>query len=157
VGTHHRGTNRERLALDLVIKLNRAADSLEARMMRHVRSSGLTVSQFGVLDALYHLGPLCLGQIAKKHLRTPNNITSVVDTMEKSGLVERKRSTEDRRLVRVSLTDRGREEFEKLWPEHVGAALRETAVLSAQEQAELCSLLKKLGLGSCSASADVDS
>ena len=142
--------------MDLVIKLNRAADSLESRMMGHVKGSGLTVSQFGVLDALYHLGPLCLGQIAKKHLRTPNNITSVVDTMEKSGLVERHRSTEDRRLVRVSLTARGREEFEKLWPEHVGAALRETAVLSDQEQEELCSLLKKLGLGSCPAKPDAD-
>jgi len=143
--THHKGPDDEKLALDLTIKLARAAQALANRTMAGVVSAGVSPSQFGVLDALYHLGPLTLGDIAKKHLKSPNNITSVVDTMERSGLVERRRCDKDRRVIYLDITPKGKDIFLKLWPAHVQRVLEATKSLSAKEQKELAELCKKLG------------
>jgi MarR family 2-MHQ and catechol resistance regulon transcriptional repressor len=145
--SHHEGTEDERAALDAFIKLSRAAHSVGARSSRSVAASGLTGSQFGVLDALYHLGPLPLGDIARKHLSSPNNITTVVDNMERSGLVERLRCPEDRRVVRAVLTDKGRSLFESLWPDHLREIVEAMAALSPEEQRTLADLCKRVGLG----------
>ena len=50
-------------ALNTYTKLMRAAESITARTHRHLSSKGLTISQFGVLEALYHLGPLSQKEI----------------------------------------------------------------------------------------------
>jgi MarR family transcriptional regulator, 2-MHQ and catechol-resistance regulon repressor len=143
--TKHQGTEEEKLALDLTIKLARAHQALGNRINFEVVSAGVSSSQFGVLDALYHLGPLTLGDIAKKHLKSPNNMTSVVDTMERSGLVVRRRCENDRRVIYVDLTPKGREIFAKLWPVHVKRVTEAVANLSADEQKTLAELCKKLG------------
>ena len=143
--THHQGPEEEKLALDLTIKLARATQAVGNWLMCEVVSAGVSPSQFGVLDALYHLGPLTLGDIAKKHLKSPNNITSVVDTMERSGLVERRRCDKDRRVIYVDITPKGREIFAKLWPGHVKRVMKAVEALSPAEQAELAALCKKLG------------
>ena len=67
----------------------------------------LTESQFGTLEALYHLGPLCQGEIGQKILKSSGNMTMVVDNLEKRGLVQRQRSQQDRRQIEVSLTRPG--------------------------------------------------
>jgi len=143
--SRHQGTEEERLALDLTIKLARATQALMNRVMSQIVSAGVSPSQFGVLDALYHLGPMTLGDIAKKHLKSPNNMTSVVDTMERSGLVERRRCEQDRRVIYVDITDKGRDIFAKLWPGHVERILQAVSTLSPEEQVELAALCKKLG------------
>jgi len=143
--THHKGPEEEKLALDLTIKLARAAQALANLVMCDVVAAGVSPSQFGVLDALYHLGPLTLGDVAKKHLKSPNNITSVVDTMERSGLVVRRRCDKDRRVIYVDITPKGREIFSQLWPGHVKRLVKATAALSPKEQATLAELCKKLG------------
>ena len=97
--THYRGDPRTVLALDTFIKFTRAANALENRLAHHAQLNDLTMSQFGVLETLYHLGPLCQGEISTKLLRSSGNITLVLDNLEKHGLVERKRETTDRRSV----------------------------------------------------------
>lgn len=154
--THHQGTEEERLALDLIIKLSRAAYAVNNRMMCGIVGSGITSSQFGVLDALYHLGPMTLGGVARKHLKSPNNITSVVGTMERSGLVERKRCDKDRRVTYLSITDKGKEIFEGLWRGHVHRVVAAASVLSPEEQCQLASLCKKLGLGNQCPEAELE-
>jgi MarR family 2-MHQ and catechol resistance regulon transcriptional repressor len=143
--TKHQGSEEEKLALDLHIKLARANQTLGNRINFEVLSAGVSSSQFGVLDALYHLGPLTLGDIAKKHLKSPNNMTSVVDTMERSGLVVRRRCDNDRRVIYVEITTKGRETFAKLWPAHVKRVTEAVANLSPDEQKALADLCKKLG------------
>ena len=154
--SRHQGTEEEQRALDLTIKLARATQSLMNRAMCQVVTSGVSISQFGVLDALYHLGPMTLGDIAKKHLKSPNNMTSVVDTMERSGLVERRRCEKDRRVIYVDITDKGRKLFEQLWPGHLKNLMEAVSTLSPAEQDELASLCKKLGQASveCDGSDD---
>lgn len=143
--TKHEGTPEEKLALDVTIKVARACQALANRTMGEVISAGVSSSQFGVLDALFHLGPLTLGEIAKKHLKSPNNMTSVVDTMERSGLVMRRRCEQDRRVIYVDITPKGKQVFTKLWPDHVKRVMASVRNLTQEEQETLARLCKKLG------------
>ena len=87
MATHYKGPPRQVSALDSYIKLMRASHSVTALIHRHLSEWKLTISQFGVLDALYHLGPLFQRDLAKKHLMSDANITMVVDNLEKRSLV----------------------------------------------------------------------
>lgn len=146
MGTHYKGTKEEVRALNTYIKLMRAAESVTARLNPRIASYGLTVSQFGVLEALYHLGPLCQHELAKKLLKSSGNITLVIDNLEKRGFVRRRRERVDRRLVRVRLTPRGRRLIQDIFPGHVAAIVREMSALTSREQDTLARLCRKLGL-----------
>jgi MarR family 2-MHQ and catechol resistance regulon transcriptional repressor len=143
--THYHGTPEEIRALDTWIKLTRASDSFGARLADHGTCSDVTVSQFGVLEALHHLGPLRQGEISTKLLRSGGNITLVVDNLETRGLVQRTREATDRRVVSVSLTEAGEALIAELFPQHVCAIVEEMSVLTADEQETLGRLCRKLG------------
>jgi MarR family transcriptional regulator, 2-MHQ and catechol-resistance regulon repressor len=145
MSTHHKGTEEERRALDVFIKLMRAATSVAERTGRPVAKQGLSPSHFGVLETLYHLGPLKVGQLADKHLKSHNNFTVVIDNMEKQGLVRRERDQEDRRVVMVHLTPEGRERIERVFPDFVRAVTQDLQVLTPWEQEQLSVLLRRLG------------
>ena len=147
MATHYAGTAAERQALDTFIKLSRAAESVNRRVNDHLRAYDLSVSQFGVLEALYHLGPMHQNELGQKILRSSGNMTMVIDNLCKRGLVERCRNEEDRRYVRVSLTPAGQQLIHDYFPEHVKIVLEEIGVLSPTEQEDLQHLCKKLGLG----------
>ena len=141
-----KGNQQEVLALGTYIKLMRAAESITARIHKHLASVGLTLSQFAVLEALYHLGPLYQKEIGQKLLRSSGNITMVIDNLGKRGYVRRERKKEDRRFMMVRLTDEGFELISKLFPLHAAVIAREMSVLSEREQETLAQLCKKLGL-----------
>jgi MarR family 2-MHQ and catechol resistance regulon transcriptional repressor len=139
--------NKEALrALRTYVKLMRAAESVTTRMHRHLTSRGLTLSQFAVLEALYHLGPLSQRKIGQKILRSSGNITMVIDNLEKRGLVRRQRKEADRRTFIVHLTDEGHDLISRIFPPHADVITKELSVLTAAEQDTLGSLCKKLGL-----------
>jgi MarR family 2-MHQ and catechol resistance regulon transcriptional repressor len=143
--SHYRGTSQEVLALDTYIKLMRAAESVAARLFQRGTFGDLTPSQFAVLEALYHLGPLCQSEIGSKLLKSGGNITLVVDNLEKQALVRRERTADDRRMVMVSLTPAGRERIGQLLPEHVAAIVQEMSALAPDEQRGLGELCRTLG------------
>ena len=146
MGTHYKGTIDEIRAIDTYIKLQRSAETTVARATRHLASAGLTSSQYGVLDILFHLGPLPLGQIAEKILKSEGNMTTVVDNLERRGLVRRERNERDRRVVTLSLTEAGRHVIEKILPQHIQAIVDEMNVLTAEEQETLSRLCRKVGI-----------
>ncbi len=143
--THFKGTPEQILALDTFIKLSRASSSFDTRLLSHGTLGSLTESQFAVLEALYHLGSMCQGQLSQKLLRSTGNMTLVLDNLEKHGLVRRVRSAEDRRMINIEMTDKGRECIEEVLPKHVEAITQEMQALTPEEQAELGRLLRKLG------------
>jgi MarR family 2-MHQ and catechol resistance regulon transcriptional repressor len=145
MATQFEGTPAERGALDIFIKLNRATAAVNKVVHQPLRAAGITDIQFGILDALYFGGPLSVSGLAEKNLCTQNSISTVVDTMERNGLVQRDRSRADRRVVTVLLTLGGEETFQSLWPEHVARIVNAMANLSESEQAQLNELLRKLG------------
>jgi MarR family transcriptional regulator, 2-MHQ and catechol-resistance regulon repressor len=146
MGTHYKGSEREVRALNSFIKLVRATEAVNARTSQNFLAAGLTVSQFGVLEALLHGGPLCQRAIAQKILKSTGNITMVIDNLEKRQLVQRERDPEDRRFITVSLTDQGRELITDIFPRQVAAIVAEMEVLTDQEQDELARLCRKLGV-----------
>lgn len=145
--THYQGKAQEVLALDTYIKLSRACSAFEVRMLSHGALGDLTLSQFGVLEALFHLGPMCQGTLSQKLLKSSGNMTMVVDNLEKHGLVRRVRSTEDRRMISIELTLAGRDLISTIFPQHVEAIVKEMSALTPEEQNTLGYLLRKLGRG----------
>ncbi|MCU1285081.1 MAG: Transcriptional regulator [Acidobacteriales bacterium] len=146
MGTHYKGTKREVQALDTFIKLMRGTGSLSSRLRSQLDNSSLTESQFSVLEALLHLGPLCPSSLAQKLLQTAGNLTLVIRNLEKQGLVRRKQEGSDRRYFTISLTPAGEKLIRKVFAKHVLAITLEMQALSPEEQAELGRLCKKLGL-----------
>ena len=146
MGTHHDGSKRERRALDAYVKLRRASESLGARLSTSFGSARLTESQFGVLEALHHLGPLCQADLARKILRSGGNMTMVIDNLERRGLVKRQRDPDDRRYSTVSLTPEGDSIIREVFPLHLEAIVTEFSRLTPEEQDELGRLCKKLGI-----------
>ena len=136
----------ERRALDAYIKLQRGAETALARTTGHLVGCGLTVSQFGVLEALYHLGVLCQRELAGKLLRSTGNVSIVLKNLESRGLVSRERDPGDNRFMRVRITEAGRELLQDVFPRHVHGIVAEMGILTATEQVELARLCRKLGL-----------
>ncbi len=147
MGTHYDGTVVERQALDAYIKLARAADAVNHRINSHLGDYKLTVSQFGVLEALFHLGPLQVGQLGDKILRSSGNMTLVIDNLVRRKLVQRQRREDDRRCIEIHLTPAGRTLIAGVLPPHVAHVVVSLGVLTAEEQAQLAGLCRKLGLG----------
>ena len=138
---------RESRALKTYVKLMRAAESITSRVHKHLSSAGLTVSQFGVLEAIYHLGPLSQKDLGRKILRSSGNITMVIDNLEKRRLVRRERDTSDRRIFIVHLTGQGQKLIRKIFPSHAALITCELSVLNATDQMKLGNLCKKVGMG----------
>jgi MarR family transcriptional regulator, 2-MHQ and catechol-resistance regulon repressor len=153
MASRYKGSVEEQAALDTYVKLMRAADSVTARLNRLLAELDLTASQFGALEALYHLGPLKQGEIGTKILKSSGNITMVVDNLERRGLVRRERESGDRRCVTVSLTDEGESLIAGIFPRHAASIVRELSVLNESEQRELGRLCRRLGLQDAELSA----
>jgi MarR family transcriptional regulator, 2-MHQ and catechol-resistance regulon repressor len=145
VGTKHRGNETERRALDAFIKLSRASAAVDARINRPLAASDLTASQFGVLEAIWHLGPLSHGAIGRKLLKSSGNVTVVIDNLVRRGLVRRERDPFDRRVSRVALTAAGRALLEEAFPAHVARVVAAFSALSQTELDTLADLLRRLG------------
>jgi MarR family 2-MHQ and catechol resistance regulon transcriptional repressor len=134
------------LALNTYTKLMRAAETVTGRVGRTMSAAGLTISQFGVLEALHHKGPLCQRDIAAKILKSTGNITLVIDNLEKQGLVKRERTNEDRRYLTVTLTGQGEKLIGTVFADVEAAIVAEMSALTTDEQELLGRLCKKLGL-----------
>src|SRR5215208_4770989 len=145
--THFTGSRAEKRTLDTFIKLTRCTNSLLARLAERNTLADLTASQFAVLEALYHLGHMTQGDISAKVLKSGSNMTTVIDNLERDGLVRRERDAKDRRVIHVHLTEAGKGKIEAVLPGHVAALVEEFSVLSAGEQQALGELCKKLGKG----------
>lgn len=145
MGTRYVGTKEEVRALDAYIKLVRAAETVSSRIHRSLADSDLTVSQFGVLEALLHLGPLYQRELAEKLLKSGGNMTLVIDNLEKRQLVKREREAGDRRCIKVCLTEKGKQLISQIFPYHVAAVVGEMSILSLEEQEELGRLCRRLG------------
>jgi MarR family 2-MHQ and catechol resistance regulon transcriptional repressor len=132
-------------ALDAYVKLLRAGRAVLARVEPRLAASGLTTTQFGVLEALLHKGALSQRELGRKVLTSPGNMTDLVDKLEARGLVQRTRQKHDRRAVQVDLTASGRTLIEPLFARHATDIAVAMGGLDGEEMAQLSMLLRKLG------------
>ena len=143
--SRYRGTGAERLALSTYLKLTRASETLWNCLAPGLQHEDLTPSQFGVLEALYHLGAMHQCDLGERILKSSGNMTLVIDNLEKRGLVRRERSVEDRRFIQVHLTEEGARLIRLVFPAHADAITRQLEVLTQEEQRALGNLCRKLG------------
>jgi MarR family 2-MHQ and catechol resistance regulon transcriptional repressor len=141
----YRPERAERQALSTYLKLTRTSDRLWDRLALGLQREGLTPSQFGVLEALFHLGPMCQRDLGERILRSSGNMTMVVGNLERRRLVRRERSADDRRYHQVHLTAQGERLVRRVFPEHAATVTRALSVLTPDEQRTLGHLCRKLG------------
>lgn len=146
MGSNFKGSKKEIQALNTFIKLIRSAESLNSKINLELSEFGLTESQFGVLDALFHLGPLKQKEIGKKILKSGGNITMVIDNLEKQNFVKRKRGEKDRRHFIIHLTKSGKKKISEVLPQVVKVIKKHLEILDLEEQKELGRLCKIIGL-----------
>lgn len=140
-----RGAAQER-ALKLFVVLNRATNAVSRRIHEEFDARGLTATEFGILEALYHKGPLLLGDVQRKILLSSGGVTYTIDRLAEKGLVERRECPSDRRARYAALTAKGQELMDELFPAHAVVIEGLMAALAPREQEAAIALLRKLGL-----------
>ncbi|MFZ0452195.1 MAG: MarR family transcriptional regulator [Ignavibacteriaceae bacterium] len=146
MGTHYKGSKKEISSLNVYIKLIRAVESINSNLNASLAKEGLTESQFGVLEALFHLGPMSQKNLGSKLLKSGGNITMVIDNLEKRDLVLRRRGVVDRRYYNIQLTDKGKKLIEAVFPKQLKLITEEIGILSENEQRELQRMCRLIGL-----------
>ena len=125
--------------------LMKAFQAVMPHAAESIEQTELGDSDFRVLEALLHKGPLPVNTVGPKVWLTPGSISVAVDRLVKKGLVSRKDHPRDRRVRRVELTAKGRALITRGFREHAAAMETVVSVLSKNERLTLLRLLKKLG------------
>lgn len=124
----------------------KAARAAQAYAEKSILGLEMCSSDFAVLEALLHKGPLPVNEIGKKVQLTSGSITVAVDRLETKGLVERRAHGTDRRARIVHLTKVGRKLITRAYAEHAAdMEVLASASLTREERRTLITLLKKIG------------
>ncbi len=141
-------------ALKLWVVLARATRAIEAHATADVARHGLTIAEFGVLEVLYHRGPLLLGDLQQRILVSSGGVTYLIDRLEKRGLVERRACPADRRARYAALTPAGEDYVREIFPAHAAAIRRAVGGVPPGKRRELTRLLRTLGLSAAEMETD---
>lgn len=141
--TVEQSLNENKNALHSLVVFRRAANTISKSELETIKKYGLTVCQFGVMEALYNKGNLRIQDLIDKLLSTSGNMTVVIKNMIRDGYVYKTSDTSDRRASLIALTDKGRQTIEAILPEHYDHVGQIFSVLSLEEQEQLASILKK--------------
>lgn len=130
--------------LKMVIALSRTQTSFARILQQYLSDYNLTIAQFGVMEALYHLGDLKICELIEKTLSTSGNMTVVIRNLEKEALIERRVNNDDRRAFLIALTEKGRMLIKPVFEGHLTILDAFFDRLTADEREQLLALLKKL-------------
>ena len=126
--------------------LGRAAKAIDRADRESIAGAGLIASDFGILEALLHKGPLPINTIGKKVLLTSGSMTAAANRLMEKGLVRRVQDPSDGRCFNLHLTPSGTRLIKKAYTTHARNLDRIVGVLTSDERGELVRLLKKIGL-----------
>ncbi len=133
------------VALKLFVVLSRAAMAVNRHSEADIARYGLSAGEFAVLEALYHRGPLLLGEVQRKVLVSSGGVTYLVDRLEEQGYVERQECPGDRRARYAALTAKGKRLIGTIFPGHAEALQAALGGLTLEEKRQAIELLRKLG------------
>lgn len=128
----------------VVIGLRRSLNTLCKYESLAIKEAGLTIAQFGVLEALYHKGDMNVSQIIEKTLSTSGNMTVVIENLRKAGLIRKYPCPTDKRISIISISKKGSELISTIFPAHSDNIDRALINLDSEEKEQLVYLLKKL-------------
>lgn len=133
------------LSLKLFVVLTRALESIEKQIIKDIKSHGLNLTEFSVLELLYNKGEQPIQKIGQKILLASSSITYVVDKLEKKSYLTRKACPDDRRITYAVITQEGKELMDEIFPKHVTAMEEIMGALDPNEKESIIDQLKKLG------------
>jgi len=136
----------EELSLKLFVVLTRALEAIEKNIVKNIKSYGLNLTEFGVLELLYHKGDQPIQKIGQKILLASSSITYVVDKLEEKNYLIRKACPTDRRVTHASITEEGKKLMDDIFPKHRVAMSEIMAGLDLEEKEFVIEKVKKLGL-----------
>jgi len=125
------------------LNILRTSSELEAQVEQLLKPHGITTAQFNVLRILRgaEAEGLCRNAVRDRMISRMPDMTRLLDRMEASGLVERERSTHDRRHVSTHITAQGRKLLEKVVPKVNELHQKQLGHLSPKQLATLSELL----------------
>lgn len=131
--------------LKLWIVLSRAHAAVSRLARADIATHGLTEGEFAVLEALFHKGPLLLGDVQRRILVSSGGITYLIDRLVGKGLVERRPCPDDRRAIYGALTAEGEALMARIFPRHAAAIARAVSGLDEDQRSQAIDLLRTLG------------
>lgn len=135
----------QQLQLKAMMTMLRAAQHVSEFSRQNVKTYGLNITEFAVLELLYHKGDQPIQMIGKKILIASSSITYVVDKLEKKGYVERIDCPTDRRVIYASLTENGRALIERIFPQHAEAITQLFEGMDEQQLQQFIDISKQVG------------
>jgi MarR family 2-MHQ and catechol resistance regulon transcriptional repressor len=141
-------------ALKLWVVLARAFDAVDHHSRASIARFGLGTTEFGVLEVLHHKGELPVCEVQRRILVQSSSTTYVVDKLVNRGLVRRRPSERDRRVIRLALTAAGRRLIGRSFPPHAKAMRRAVQALPPRDQVQAVRLLRALGEGAAARLGD---
>ncbi len=139
-------SSEQRQVLNTWTKIVRCVGSVGQSDFLIMTDHGLTPTQFGILETLYHKGSMCQKELGEKLLKSGGNITKVIDNLERDNHVRRVRDERDRRYFKIELTENGIKVIEEVFPKIMNNLVKYFSVLTQDEQKTLADLSKRVGL-----------
>ncbi|MDT0698470.1 MarR family winged helix-turn-helix transcriptional regulator [Staphylococcus chromogenes] len=136
--------NRVDTSLKVFIGLRRTNDMLDKLIHKDIKSYGLNVTEFAVLEVLYNRGEHTIQRIKERILIASSSTTYVVTNLEKKGYIQRRQDTKDKRVSYASLTDKGRAFMDEIFPNHANTIASVFSDLSEDELQSLQKVLKRI-------------
>lgn len=133
-------------ALKLWVVLSRAHEAVGELAKLDIERGELSLTEFAVLEALYHKGDLTAGEVSERVLLQSGSLTYVINKLVGRKMIVRKACETDRRLAYLHLTGAGNALMKRIWPGHAAVIELATSGLSAAEKRSAIRLLKKMGL-----------
>jgi MarR family 2-MHQ and catechol resistance regulon transcriptional repressor len=125
--------------------LYRSVNAITNVIKNDVAQYGLNVTEFGVLEALYHKGTLSVQAIVDKVLIANSSMSYVLSKLEDKAMIKKEKSSQDKRQFNISITSKGQSILDEMYPKHVQSLRQKLDVLTTEEENELQRLLKKVG------------
>ena len=137
------GTRTDK-SMKTVVRLEKASLKITNFTLNYLSKHNLTFNQFKVLEVLYHVGDLNVGSITKLTMSTPGNITVVVKNLKRDGWITSIKDPNDSRASILSITQKGKDIIEEVFPNHAKNLTKALDVLSDDELDTLYDLLNKV-------------
>lgn len=135
---------RTKKSMKTTVKIERFSLKFKNMLVSYLNEFDITINQFKVLEVLYHRGDLSIGSITKLTMSTPGNITVVVKNLKRDGWITAIPNKEDKRASILTITSKGIEVIEKVFPNHAQNLHKSFEVLNDEELDTLYELLEKV-------------
>ncbi|MFW5838410.1 MAG: MarR family winged helix-turn-helix transcriptional regulator [Bacillota bacterium] len=125
--------------------LFRTTNTFEQWIKEDIKKYHLNVTEFGVLEALYHKGELTIQALKDKILIANSSLTYVLSQLIDKAFIHKRQQTHDKRVFTISLTTKGERVFKSIYRMHLINMRTKLNVLTKNEELTLQTLLKKIG------------